>query len=73
MGRGLQEKINKNCKECIFDEKEKGSWRAQVELCEISECEFYDVRPKTIVAERLERKIRVELRQESCKEGSILH
>jgi len=33
------------CFLCIFDPKDKGSWRYQVECCTMPECSLYDVRP----------------------------
>jgi len=47
-----QEAINKNCRDCCGDELDAGTWREQVERCQITECPLYDFRPKTIKAER---------------------
>lgn len=38
--------INANCKDCIYDPAESGTWRQQVENCPILTCSLYLVRPK---------------------------
>lgn len=43
----LRERINHNCKLCIYDPKALGTWRQQVSLCDIKSCPFWDVRPKS--------------------------
>ena len=43
----LRAAINKACKDCIYDEhaKGEGSWRQQVEVCTVTKCGLYPVRP----------------------------
>jgi len=41
----LAKAIAQNCKECIYDPTNGGTWREQVALCMISACPFYGVRP----------------------------
>ena len=41
----LRKCINDNCKDCIYDPTEKGSWRKQVEECTTYSCKLYPVRP----------------------------
>jgi len=42
----LRKAINKNCKNCIYDDLAAGTWRQQVFLCSVKSCALYDVRPK---------------------------
>ena len=42
---GMRKRINDNCYECIYDDKEAGNWRQQVAACEITRCQFWDIRP----------------------------
>lgn len=49
----LRAAINANCKDCIYDGAESGSWRKQVENCTITACSLHPVRPKTIKGKRL--------------------
>lgn len=73
MGSKRQEAINKNCRDCVYDETCNGSWREQIEGCEITTCALYDFRPKTIATERLEMKYRATVKRENQNEGSKLH
>ena len=41
-----QEAIEAKCKECIFDPLDEGTWRQQVQACEIKSCALYPYRPK---------------------------
>lgn len=43
----MRKAINDMCKDCIYDEYEPGTWRAQVEACPCTECPLYQYRPKT--------------------------
>ena len=45
--------IRQNCKDCIYDSAEKGTWIEQVEACEITQCAFYEHRPLTGKTKRL--------------------
>jgi hypothetical protein len=44
----LKRAIENHCKDCIYDESEKGSWRQQVENCRETACHLWEVRPVTI-------------------------
>lgn len=68
-----QEAINKNCRDCSYDELCGGTWREQIEGCDISKCALYDFRPKTIATEQREREQRVLVRQDNQLEGFRLH
>ena len=43
----LRKPINDNCKDCIYDKSEPGTWLQQVTLCPVKTCHLHDVRPKT--------------------------
>lgn len=46
MGRtSLRSAINAACRECLFDPKEEGGWREQIEACTSFRCPLYPVRP----------------------------
>jgi hypothetical protein len=40
--------IDANCKDCIYDPSESGSWRKQVQNCTVTGCSLFPVRPQTI-------------------------
>ncbi len=40
--------IEAKCRDCIYDEKECGTWRQQVESCTCYECPLFNYRPLTI-------------------------
>ena len=42
----LRKRIDKKCKDCIYDSACPGSWRQQVALCSIESCPFWDIRAK---------------------------
>ena len=42
-----QQAINAKCKDCIFDEYAEGTWRMQVEQCELTACSLHLYRPKS--------------------------
>ena len=42
----LRKSINAMCKNCTYDPLDKGTWRAQVEACNITRCPLWNVRPK---------------------------
>lgn len=55
----LKSAINAMCKTCIYDKAEAGTWREQVENCQVTSCALWEVRPKTaatIAASRKPRK-----------------
>jgi len=43
--RGLRTRINEKCRDCIYDERNRGSWLAQVYLCTVEDCPLWDIRP----------------------------
>jgi len=45
--RSLRKCIDENCRNCIYDEQAKGTWRQQVTLCTVESCAMYPVRPIT--------------------------
>jgi len=56
----LKRAIENHCKDCIYDEAGKGSWRAQVEACADKTCSLWAVRPVTIGTRAAERANRIE-------------
>lgn len=44
---GFRKRIDDNCRECIYDEADNGTWRMQVQACTITRCQFWDIRAKT--------------------------
>ena len=42
-----QEAIEAKCKDCTYDELDDGTWRQQVERCELIECSLWEYRPKS--------------------------
>ena len=40
-----QKAINEKCKDCIYDELDKGTWRQQVGACTMTDCSLYEYRP----------------------------
>ena len=42
-----QQAINAKCKDCIFDDQVEGTWRQQVERCDITDCGLWHFRPKS--------------------------
>ncbi len=50
-----QNAINLKCKECIYDELDQGTWRTQVENCEISDCALYEFRPTSFSRSKVDR------------------
>lgn len=42
----LRKSINAMCKNCTYDKADRGTWRQQVEACEITRCPLWLVRPK---------------------------
>ena len=37
--------VDEQCKSCIYEQGEKGTWRAQVARCKSTDCALYEVRP----------------------------
>ena len=42
-----QKAIDMKCQECIFDPEVEGTWRMQVEQCELTACALHPYRPKS--------------------------
>ena len=42
-----QTAINEKCKECLYDPEVEGTWRMQVEQCELTACALHPYRPKS--------------------------
>ena len=42
-----QQAIEAMCRECTYDELDEGTWRMQVERCELSDCPLYQYRPRS--------------------------
>ena len=42
-----QQAINAKCKDCIYDPEDVGTWRQQVERCELADCSLWQYRPKS--------------------------
>jgi len=42
-----QQAIEAKCKDCIYDELDDGTWRQQVERCELVECSLWEYRPQS--------------------------
>ena len=40
-----QQAIEAKCKDCTYDELDDGTWRQQVERCELIECSLWEYRP----------------------------
>ena len=40
-----QQAIDAHCKSCIFDDLADGTWRMQVEQCELTACALHPYRP----------------------------
>ena len=44
-GGSLRKRIDLQCKECIYDPDDDGTWRSQVQRCASGHCALHDVRP----------------------------
>ena len=42
-----QKAIDAKCCDCIYDELADGTWRMQVEQCELTDCALHPYRPKS--------------------------
>ena len=42
-----QKAIEAKCRDCAYDELDEGTWRQQVERCDITDCALYLYRPKS--------------------------
>lgn len=39
--------IDNKCRDCIYDPHAPGTWRQQVEACEVTSCPLHPVRPRS--------------------------
>ena len=42
-----QQAIAAKCKECTYDSLDDGTWKQQVQRCDITDCALYPYRPKS--------------------------
>ena len=42
----FRKRIEKNCRDCIYDSVSPGTWRQQVVLCNVKSCSFWEIRAK---------------------------
>jgi len=59
----LKKCVEAKCKDCTYDHAAPGSWRAQVEACNVKSCPLWEVRPvtmETIIARRKLKGINVD-------------
>ena len=43
----MRKAIDQFCRECNYDPLDHGTWRAQIESCQMSACPLYGFRPLT--------------------------
>lgn len=48
----LRAAINANCRDCVYDPSNGGTWRQQVENCAVKACSLYPVRPVSVGGEK---------------------
>jgi len=48
MAGNLRKAIDDHCKNCCFDDLSPGTWRQQVEACNIETCSLWAVRPVSV-------------------------
>jgi len=44
----LKKAIEEKCKDCTYDSAAPGTWREQVEACNVRSCALWEVRPVTV-------------------------
>ena len=52
----LKQCIADKCKDCTYDPQDQGTWREQVERCNVRSCALWPVRPMTVATINLIRK-----------------
>ena len=52
----LKAAIRQKCKDCTYDHAAPGTWLQQVELCTVTKCALWPVRPMTVATITLQRK-----------------
>lgn len=48
---GKRSKIDAKCIECVYDPREPGTWRKQVENCTCSSCPLYEIRARPLASD----------------------
>lgn len=56
----LKKAVEAKCKDCTYDKLCPGTWREQVEQCNIRSCALWPVRPMSVATIILKRKERNE-------------
>jgi hypothetical protein len=54
----LKKCIEQKCKDCSYDPLDVGTWRDQVEKCNVRSCALWPVRPMTVATINLQRKVK---------------
>lgn len=44
---GLRARVDAHCVSCVYDEMVPGTWRQQVEECQVTLCALWEVRPRS--------------------------
>ena len=44
---GLRARADAHCVSCVYDEMVSGTWRQQVEDCQVTLCALWEVRPRS--------------------------
>ena len=44
---GLRARADAHCVSCVYDEMVPGTWRQQVEECQVTLCALWEVRPRS--------------------------
>ena len=59
----FRKRVDKKCKDCIYDPTASGTWRQQVALCTAKSCPLWDVRakPTSLIPESTSRWYGVDL------------
>lgn len=52
----LKKAIEAKCKDCTYDQACPGTWREQVELCRVTRCPLWSVRPITVATTNANRR-----------------
>lgn len=59
--------IEAKCKDCCYDELDKGTWREQVERNDCGDCPLREWKPKTIATEKKEKAFLKLLREQATQ------
>lgn len=55
----LKKCIEEKCKDCTYDPADTGTWRDQVERCNVRSCALWPVRPMTVATINIIRKAKI--------------